>query len=87
MAALEAGQFQIQYQDGQTDRMGVYLVKGVNDGDTFDASNSFREVRRAAFCGSSVDVTGVCAVGGTTVTLPAGLAGDAGFVIVYGISV
>ncbi len=84
MAALIQQQFAKQWQDGQAERTAVYALRNVSTGDTADLTEDFSVLKRAIIMGTTVAGTAVASVSGTTVTLPAGLSADAGFLMAFG---
>lgn len=84
MASLVKQQYAQQWSDGQADRSALYALRNVTTGDTADLSEQFTILKRAIIMGTTVAGTAVANVSGTTVTMPNGLANDAGFLLVFG---
>lgn len=85
MAVLVHQQYPLQWQDGQADRTALYALRNVTSADTADVGEQFTVVKRAFVMGTTV--AGQAAVGtitGTVLTMPAGLANDAGYLLVFG---
>jgi uncharacterized membrane protein len=84
MAALVKQQYAQQWSDGQADRVALYALRNVTTGDTADLSEQFTVIKRAIILGTTVAGTAVATVSGITVTMPSGLANDAGYLLVFG---
>lgn len=84
MAALVHQQYAKQWQDGQADRTALYALRNVNTGDTADLSEDFTVLKRGIILGTTVAGQATASVSGTTVTMPAGLVNDAGYLLVFG---
>jgi hypothetical protein len=89
MAALTAAQVSRVWSDDAADRTAVYKVSNVSSGDTVDlgptgAVPDYQLVKRCAMVATTVSGTAACSVSGTTVTFPAGLSADAGYIMVWG---
>lgn len=84
MAALVHQQYPLQWQDGQADRVSLYALRNVTTGDTADLSEQFTILKRAIILGTTVAGQATASVSGTTVTMPAGLANDAGYLLAFG---
>lgn len=90
MAAITAKQAKRLFFDGQAAMMAVYVVRNVSAGDTLDLGPSglgdFLVVKQAAMIGSTVSGSAAAAVtaGSTVVTMPATLANDAIYLMVWG---
>ena len=89
MAVISAGQVKKVYASDVPDRFCLYIVSNVSAGDTLNlgptgASADFQTVKQASMLATTVQGTATCTVAGTTVTMPAGLANDAGYLSVWG---
>ncbi|MEV5596009.1 hypothetical protein [Streptomyces sp. NPDC052496] len=84
MAALEATRFPLMWQDGQSERAALYALRDVSAGDTVDLSQQFTVVKRCALVGTTVAAALAGSVSGTVVTIPAGAARDAAFLLSFG---
>jgi len=63
----------------------LYEMLNVNTGDTIDLSPDFRAVKRAVMLGVTVAGAIVAANTGNVITVPAGVANDAAYLLVYGV--
>lgn len=87
MAILTGTSMSRQFIDGLTDRTALYAMRNVTSGDTANLSADFSVVKQAVILGTTVAGSeAVGTISGTTVTIPAGLAGDAGWMLVWGCS-
>jgi hypothetical protein len=75
----------LQWENGVSDKVALYAVKGVNTGDTINISQDFIS------CGFGFMIvitpsqgSAVPSMTGTTVTIPAGMTNVAGYILVYG---
>lgn len=88
MAAISGKQVKRLYFDGQAAMMAVYVVRNVTSGDTLDLGPSgtgdFLNVKQAAMVASTVAGSAAAGVTGTVITMPAGLAGDALYLMAWG---
>jgi hypothetical protein len=89
MAIIGASQVVLVWTDNAADRAALYRVSKVTAGDTVDlgpsgATTEFQLVKQATFLATTIAGTAVCTVSGTVVTMPAGLALDAGYMLVWG---
>jgi hypothetical protein len=84
MAELVQQQYALQWQNGQAERTAVYALRNVTTGDTADLTEQFTLLKRAVVMGTTVAGSAVASVSGTTVTLPSGLNGDAGYLLAFG---
>jgi len=84
MAALTSQQVMRVWSDGPSDRAALYALRKVTTADTFDASADFLIVKQAVALGTTVSGIAACVVSGTTITMPAGLVSDAGYLLVWG---
>jgi hypothetical protein len=89
MAAITASQILRVYVNDAPDRTALYKISKVTAGDTADLGPSgisadYQLVQQATMLATTIAGTAVCSVSGTTVTMPAGLANDAGYLLVWG---
>ncbi len=89
MAALTAQQISKKYVNDAPDRVMLYEVSKVTAGDTVDlgpsgVSADYQLVKQAAMLATIIAGTASCVVAGTVVTMPAGLANDAGYLLTGG---
>lgn len=83
MAAITL--FTLVYESGVAERTALYSVRNVTTGDTLDVSADFSSPKQAIFLGTTASVKGLGTIAGSVVTIPtAGLANDAGYLLVYG---
>lgn len=86
MAVLTEQRVVRQWSSGDAEKTAVYALRRVTSGDTIDLAADFSELKRAVAVGTTVAGQAVVNVAGTVATMPAGLANDAGFLLVYGVS-
>lgn len=86
MAVLVGYQCVKVWSEGIADRVVLYAFRNANAGDTFDAAADFSIVKRAVALGVTVNGATSASTSGTVITLPAGLAADAGYVLAWGCS-
>lgn len=88
MAVLGAISAVNQYQTNDADMVALIGLRKVTTGDTLDVATvtlpHFQVVQRAVILGVSAFVEIAAAFAGTVVTMPAGLAGDSGYLLVWG---
>lgn len=89
MAAMTAAQIKRVYASDAPDRTVLYEVSKVTAADTVDLGSAgvaqdYQLVKQAAMLATTVAGTASCSVSGTVVTMPAGLANDAGYLLVWG---
>lgn len=89
MAVVTAQQVVCPWYEGVCDRAAVVGLKNVTTGDTVDLGAGgafvlFNGIERAVAIGLTVVGSAVVSVTGNVLTIPAGIAGDAIFVLVYG---
>ncbi|SRR6266567_7898308 len=89
MAVLTGNQVRRVWTNDAADRVALYAVSKVTALDTMDVGPSgtspdFQLVKQAAMLATTVSGTAACVVTGTVITVPAGLANDAGYVLVWG---
>lgn len=88
MAALTAANVVTIYQRGDAAMLGLFGLRNVSTGDTIDLATvsqpQFQVVKRGVVMGESVFVEIAATFTGTVVTLPAGLASDSAFLLVWG---
>ena len=86
MAALAGYQCVKVWSEGIADRVVLYAFRNTNAGDTFDSSADFSVVKRAVALGVTVNGAAAATASGVTITLPSGLAADAGYILAWGCS-
>jgi hypothetical protein len=87
MAVLSTTNVVKVFENGLSDRIVLYALRKISTGDTFDTSPDFLVARQAIAVGTTVvGQSAVVISGGTVVTMPAGLASDAGYLLVWGVS-
>jgi hypothetical protein len=78
------------FEDGDADKVSLYALRNVTTGDTVNVGNSgladFLAPKTAIVMGTTVAVATLGAIAGTVITMPAGLTGDAGYMLVWGSS-
>lgn len=84
MALASGNQVKRLFFDGQAAMMAVYVIRNVTAADTVNLSADFLNVKQAAMIGSTVAGSAVASVTGTTITIPAGVSGDAIYLMVWG---
>ncbi len=86
MAVLTSSNVVRQWSEGESDRTALYALRKVTSADTIDLVADFMVVKQAAALGTTVAGTAACTVSGSVVTMPAGLANDAGWLLAWGVS-
>lgn len=86
MAALGAQQILKVWADGVADKAVLFAMRKVTTGDTADLSGEFLIVKQAAFLGATVSGVAAGSIAGNVVTVPAGLANDAAWLLAWGCS-
>jgi hypothetical protein len=86
MAVLTPDQVTTCWEQGTCEKFGLYAVKLVNTGDTYDLSPNFRLVTQSTWMGATVSGTVTGAQSGTVVTAPSGLTSAGAFLLVSGIA-
>lgn len=84
MAALTPNRFQLQWSNGASDLAALYALRDVTTGDTCDLAQNFLALKQAVMIGTTVNGSSTCTVSGTVVTMPAGLASDAAYLLAWG---
>ena len=86
MAVLTYGSnVTLQWANGVADKTALYAVKNVSTSDTINLSPDFLLLTQAALLGITPNqVLLAPSLAGTTLTMPAGLAGEAGYILVFG---
>lgn len=77
-------QFVKVWEDGLSDKVVLYALRNVTALDTANLVNDFSAVKRAVILGTTVAGAAAATTSGTTVTLPVGLLGDAGYLLAWG---
>ena len=86
MATLTEDQVTTCYEEGACEKFGLYSVKFVSAGDTYDMSGRFRLVLQSTWMGATVSGTVTGSQSGTIVTAPAGLTNAGAFLLISGIA-
>lgn len=87
MTTLTGTQVVKVYSSGEADRVCLYALRKVTSADTIDLAADFSSPKQAFIMGATVVGTAaVITITGTVLTLPAGLAADAGWLLVWGAS-
>ncbi len=86
MAVLTGAQFVKVWEDGLSDKTALYALRNVSTSDTANVSSDFSIVKRAVVLGTTVSGSLSASVATTVVTMPAGLASDAAYMLVWGAS-
>jgi hypothetical protein len=81
---LNANQYVPEWQNGEADRVALFALRNVTAGDTADLGQWFLNLKRAVVLATTVAGAAAGTVSGTVVTLPAGLSGDAGYLLAFG---
>jgi len=88
MAVLNGAQATIVYQAGQADKVVLIALRDVTTGDTLDVGpsgiNALQFINRAVIIGVTSFVEIAASWAGTVVTMPTGLASDAGYLLLWG---
>lgn len=84
MALASGNQVKRLFFDGQAAMMAVYVVRNVTTADTVNLSSDFLNIKQAAMIGSTLAGSAVASVTGTTITIPAGVSGDAIYLMAWG---
>lgn len=84
MAVLASNQVLRCWSEGTADRIALYALRNCTAGDTADLAAEFTLLKRAVMLATTISGAASATVAGTNVTVPAGLAGDAGYVLVWG---
>lgn len=90
MAVITANNASAKYQTNDADMLCLIAVRNVTTGDTLDLSTVgiaapvFTQIKRAVVLGATVFVEIAAAFAGTVVTMPAGLANDGAYLLVWG---
>lgn len=86
MATLTDDQVTICWEQGTCEKFGLYAVKFVTSGDTYDMTAKFRLVLQSTWMGATVSGTVTGSQNGSVVTAPAGLSSAGAFLLVSGIA-
>jgi hypothetical protein len=89
VAAIVQAQIARVYSNDAADRTALYRVSNVTGGDTADLGPGgvladFQQVKRAVFLATTSGQAAPATASGTVVTMPAALAGDAGYLLAWG---
>ncbi len=78
------------FSDGDSDRVALYALRKVTTGDTVDLGisglNDFLAPKQATVLGTTVAGIASPGISGSVLTMPTGLANDAGYMLVWGAS-
>lgn len=85
MAALTSQNVVQVFSNGLSDRIVLYALRDITSGDTYTMPE-FTAAKQAVAMGTTVAGVETCSISGTTVTMPAGLSADAGYLLVWGAS-
>jgi hypothetical protein len=86
VAVLTSSQIVKAFSDGQADRLCLYAMRNVTTGDTRDLSGDFTAIKQAICLGTTTQMAFTASITGTVITIPAGLAADAGWLMTWGAS-
>ena len=86
MAALTTNHYVQVWANGASDKAALYALRNVTSGDTADLGADFSILKQGTLLGTTVAGTETATVSGTVVTIPAGLAADAAYLLVWGAS-
>jgi hypothetical protein len=86
MATLTPNHYVKVWTDGLADRCALYALRNVTTADTADLGADFSVVKQAIMIGTTVNGSATAAVSGTVATMPAGLTGDAAYLLAWGAS-
>jgi uncharacterized membrane protein len=87
MALLGTDQCVELFQDGRCGRTALYALKNVDASDTVDVASSFKVVKRAGIVSDTgTTIAAISTITGTVLTIPAGPAGDAVWLLVCGVA-
>lgn len=88
MAVISGAQVKRLFFVGPAAQLCLYALRNVSTGDTVDFGPSgvgdFLSVKQAAMIGSTVSGSATATAAGTVVTMPAGLSGDAIYLLAWG---
>lgn len=88
MAVITGTQVRKVHDNTGPDRVCLYVLSKVTAADTVDLGptgmGDYLLVKQAAMLATTVAGTAACSVAGTVVTMPAGLANDAGYLLAWG---
>lgn len=86
MATLVLGtQVVREWENGEAERTALYALRNVSTADTIDLTVDFAAVKRAVLLGVTVAGAVVASNTGNVVTIPAGVAADAAYLLVFGV--
>jgi hypothetical protein len=87
MAALDPTRYPKQWHDGLAERTALYALRNITTGDTVDLAQDFTVVKRAVLLGTTVaGAVAAVASANTIITIPAGVAADAGYLLAFGVA-
>lgn len=73
------------FRNGLSDQVVLYALRDVTSADTYTLPE-FSSAKQAVVMGTTVAGVEVASIQGNQVTIPAGLSGDAGYMLVWGAS-
>jgi hypothetical protein len=86
VATLTPDFYHLVYANGACGKTALYALRDVTTGDTCDLVTEFKVVKQAFVQGVTVQGQEVASVSGTVVTVPAGIAQDAVWMLASGVS-
>lgn len=87
MALLTSDQCVELFSDGRCGRTALYALKNVDAADTVDVASSFKVVKRAGIVSDTgTTIAAISTITGTVLTIPAGPADDAVWMLVVGVA-
>jgi hypothetical protein len=88
MVALGTANVVKVFADGDSDQVALYAMRNVTTGDTINVGPGgladFLGVKQAVVLGTTVAGIANPGIAGTALTIPAGMAGDAAYMLVWG---
>ena len=86
MATLTSANCTLVYADGKADKAALFALSKVTTGDTIDVGtvSGLLIINRGVVLGVSAFVEIAASFAGTVVTMPSGLSGDSGYLLVWG---
>lgn len=86
MADITA-QSTVVYEDGKCSKTALLALKNVTAADTIDVAPWFRVIKRAGIVSATGTTIAAATVNGTVITMPAGPANDALWLLIVGVAV
>jgi hypothetical protein len=87
MAVVPPTSVVVLWQDGIAETAVLFALRRVSTGDTVDLSAWFNPPLRGALVGATVAGVASAAIAGNNLTIPAGVANDAAYLLVFGVHV